>query len=125
VIRAGLALLAILATLGGCTAAAPATCSTAGMEPQPQLTCEMAVGAARERLATMGGVTGIEVRYGGFCPPGGRCAPFGDDLTTARVFVERAAAAHPLMLIVSLRPDGTVEASEAAPMPAPSTVPEG
>ena len=117
-------LLASAALGGGCSSMAPARCDAEGMDPQPHLTCDMAIAAARARLAGVAGVTEIEVRYGGFCPPAAFCGPFGSDLTDAWIIVRRADGTD-LMLIVSLRPDGSVQATEPAPMPGPTMLPEG
>ena len=69
--RVGIA--AITAVLvGGCSQAI-AQCSTEGMEPQPELTCDMAIRAVQDRLTLVSGVDDFEIRYGGFCPPDAVC----------------------------------------------------
>ena len=105
--------------IGGCSQPI-ARCSTEGMDPQPELTCDMAIRAVRDRLNFVRGVDEFEVRYGGFCPPGAAC-PGLSDRTSARVFVDMAGEV--LTMIVTLHPDGSVTATEperpAGPTPLP------
>lgn len=98
-----------------------ARCSTEGMDPQPELTCDMAIRAVRDRLNLMSGVDDFEVRYGGFCPPDAAC-PGLSDRTSARVFVDLAAGER-LTMTVTLQPGGSVTATEPERPPGPTQLP--
>jgi hypothetical protein len=114
-------LLAALVIFGGCAATIPAQCSTEGMDPQPELTCEMAIPAVRERLTFVRGVDDFEVRYGGFCPPTADC-PGLSDRTSARVYIDMQTG-EVLTMTVTLLPDGSVQATQPEPMPGPTPLP--
>jgi len=112
---------AISAVLVACAGSAIPRCSTAGMEPQPELTCEMAIRAVRDRLTFVSGVDDFEVRYGGFCPPDVDC-PGLSDRTSARVYVDMASGEE-LTMTVTLHPDGAVVATEPERVPGPTPLP--
>ena len=118
--RAVLAAL-VAFTSAACSSTAIARCSTEGMDPQPELTCEMAIGAVRERLAMVAGVEDFEVRYGGFCPPDLDC-PGLSDRTSARVYVDKESGEE-LSMTVTLHEDGSVQAMTLERVPGPTTVP--
>ena len=98
-----------------------ARCSTEGMDPQPELTCDMAIRAVRDRINLVSGVDEFEVRYGGFCPPDAIC-PGLSDRTSARVFLELAAG-EVLTMTVTLQPDGSVTTTEPERPPGPTPLP--
>jgi len=112
-------LVALAAT--ACSSPAIARCSTEGMDPQPELTCDLAIGAVRERLALVSGVEDFEIRYGGFCPPDADC-PGLSDRTSARVYVDMEAGGQ-LTMTVTLRPDGSVQATAPERVPGPTQLP--
>lgn len=91
------------------------------MDPQPELTCEMAIAAVRERLAPVAGVDDFEIRYGGFCPPDLDC-PGLSDRTSARVYVDMESGEE-LSMAVALHEDGSVRATAPERVPGPTTVP--
>jgi hypothetical protein len=91
------------------------------MDPQPDLTCEMAIGAVRERLAEVPGVEDFEIRYGGFCPPDVDC-PGLSDRTSARVYVD-VESGERLTMTVTLRADGSVQATAPERVPGPTPLP--
>ncbi len=107
--------------VGGCSAPATARCTTEGMDPQPELTCDMAIRAVRDRINLVSGVDEFEVRYGGFCPPDAIC-PGLSDRTSARVFLELAAG-EVLTMTVTLQPDGSVTTTEPERPPGPTPLP--
>lgn len=110
VVASRVAIAVFMAVLvGGCSQPI-ARCSTEGMDPQPELTCDMAIRAVRDRLNFVSGVDDFEVRYGGFCPPDAAC-PGLSDRTSARVFVDMAAG-EVLTMTVTLQPDGSITATE-------------
>jgi hypothetical protein len=116
----------VLATLvafasAACSSSAVARCSTEGMDPQPELTCEMAIGAVRERLALVSGVEDFEIRYGGFCPPDLDC-PGLSDRTSARVYVDMESGEE-LTMTVTLQADGSVRATVPERVPGPTPLP--
>jgi hypothetical protein len=117
---------AVLATLvaftaAACSSSATARCSTEGMDPQPELTCEVAIGAVRERLALVSGVEDFEIRYGGFCPPDVDCRGLSDR-TSARVYVDMESGEE-LAMRVTLQADGSVQVTAPERVPGPTTVP--
>lgn len=112
-------MVAVLA-LAACSSLAPATCSTEGWDPQPALTCDAAIAAARTQLATTAGVSSLRVEFGGICPPNARCAP--PEGTTAAVIATLANGAE-VYILVSIGEDGQVRAEAPAPMP--TFLPEG
>ena len=121
VVASRIAMAALTAVLvGGCSQPI-ARCSTEGMDPQPDLTCDMAIRAVRDRLNFVSGVDDFEVRYGGFCPPDAIC-PGLSDRTSARVFVDLAAG-EVLTMTVTLHPDGAVTATEPERPPGPTPLP--
>ena len=115
--------LAVLVAIGtaACSNPAVARCSTEGMDPQPELTCEMAIGAVRERLATVPAVEHFEIRYGGFCPPDVDC-PGLSDRTSARVYVDMESGEQ-LSMTVTLHADGSVRATTPERVPGPTPLP--
>jgi len=116
----------VLATLvtvasAACSSSAVARCSTEGMDPQPELTCEMAIGAVRQQLALVSGVEDFEIRYGGFCPPDLDC-PGVSDRTSARVYVDMESGEQ-LTMTVTLHADGSVRATAPERVPGPTPLP--
>ena len=91
------------------------------MDPQPELTCELAIGAVRERLALVSGVEEFEIRYGGFCPPDVDC-PGLSDRTSARVYADMASGEQ-LSMTVTLHEDGSVRATAPERVPGPTPLP--
>lgn len=115
------ALVIAAVVAAGCSAQAIARCSTNGMEPQPELTCEMATRAVRDRLSLVRGVDDFEIRYGGFCPPDADC-PGLSDRTSARVFVDLESGEQ-LTMTVTLHADGSVQATAPERVPGPTPLP--
>ena len=116
----------MLATLvavasAACASSAVARCSTEGMDPQPELTCEMAIDAVRQQLALVPGVEDFEIRYGGFCPPDLDC-PGLSDRTSARVYVDMESGEQ-LTMTVTLHADGSVRATAPERVPQPTPLP--
>lgn len=116
------AIAAMTAVLvGGCSAPATARCTTEGMDPQPELTCDMAIRAVRDRINLVSAVDEFEVRYGGFCPPDAIC-PGLSDRTSARVYVDMESGEE-LTMTVTLQPDGSVAVTESEGAPGPTPLP--
>lgn len=114
-------LVALFVIGAACAASVPARCSTEGMDPQPALTCDLALEAVRRRLATVAGVEEFEIRYGGFCPPGAQC-PDLSDLTSARVYLDMGQGIEQTM-VVTLLAGGTVVVGDPVPVGGPTPLP--
>lgn len=86
-----------------------------------RLTCEVAIGAVRERPALVPGVEDVEIRYGGFCPPDADC-PGRSDRMSVRVDVDMESGEQ-LTMTVSLHADGSVQATTPERVPGPTPLP--
>jgi hypothetical protein len=107
--RVALPLAAALA-LSGCVFGPTVACPD---DPQPELTCEAAMAAARTQLAGAGAVTDLRFEYGAPCPPGGECPWAG---TVGFVTATRVGA-DPLIVRVWPSAEGGVEAQAPEPIP--------
>jgi hypothetical protein len=100
---------AILAVaIGACAISAPVTCPLETFDPPAPLTCEAAVDAARQQLASVSGVTGLRFEYSR-CPPNARCV-FPDGATGN--VIATLSDGRELGLFVGIDPDGLVQADE-------------
>lgn len=94
------------ALLGACAATAPVTCPVGDVDPEPQLSCEAAVNAARAQLASSAGVAALRFEYD-VCPENARCAiPFG----AAGNVIASLGDGTEVAVFVSIDADGTVRA---------------
>jgi len=98
--------MGMIVALAACTATAPATCADEDFDRPPALTCDAAIGAARERLASVRGVT--ELRFGhDHCAPGDRCPFIPGEVGGVTATL---ADGDQLYVYVRIGPEGVVEA---------------
>ena len=96
--------------------ASPAViCDTSQFQPPPSLTCGPAIAAALGMLAPgHPPIIREEFRWGGLCPPGGRCPPPSGD---AGIVIFDFAGGPPVFVYVNAGAGGVVAASSPAPYP--------
>jgi hypothetical protein len=107
-------LLAAVVVVGimACTALVPVNCPEPRGDGRPGLTCDVAMAAARTRLAGVTGVTELTFGWGVYCPPGAHCPLLADDDPSVG-WVEAARGDEPALVItLERRDDGAIRASE-------------
>ena len=100
--------------LAACGTLAPATCDSSGFIEGPELSCDLAIAAARVQYATTVGITELVVEHGTLCPPNARCVPPSGDIATVYAILEDGSE---LYVTVSIGPDGSVVADPPEPVP--------
>jgi len=114
-------LLGLLPALSACATLAPVTCGGAEMDPPPRLTCDVALDAAREKLASVAGITALRFEYA-ICPPNARCMwPNGDVGTVTATL----AGGDAVQALVHIDPEGIVQAGTPQPVMTPAAEPAG
>jgi hypothetical protein len=106
--------------IGGCALTAPVTCPVDSFDPPAPLSCDAAVEAARQRLASVADIASLRFEYIA-CAANARCvAPDG---ATGNVIATLGDGTE-LAVFVGIDPDGVVHAAEPElltpePQPAP------
>ena len=112
--RPVIAILFAFLMLTACAVTVRATCDTSDWTPQPRLSCEEAIAAARSQYTTTPGITELVVQYGPMCPPNARCGPRSEDLATVFANLEDGSQ---LYVTVAIGPDGSVRSKPPQQVP--------
>ena len=112
-IRAGGSAMGAILLVAACSAFARVNCPEPADGAAPALECDVAIAAARTKLAGEMGVTTLTFGLGNYCPLGALCPLIADPGPTVGYVVAERGEDQPILVItIERRDDGSIKVSE-------------